>query len=163
MNKALFLDRDGVINHDKGDIFSNEDFIFNEEIFEICRGYLDKGFLIIVITNQARIAKGIYTEADFLKLTSWMVEQFRNRGILISRVYYCPHHPDFTGPCSCRKPEPGMLMRAISEFDLDIRECVLLGDKETDLEAGRRAGIQDENLHYYKAGEKGKNTDRVKD
>ncbi|HOU03599.1 MAG TPA: HAD family hydrolase [Bacteroidales bacterium] len=163
MNKALFLDRDGVINHDRGDIFTNEDFIFNEEIFDICREYSDNGFLIIVITNQARIAKGIYTEEDFLKLTSWMVEQFRNRGILISRVYYCPHHPDFTGPCSCRKPEPGMLMRAISEFDLDISECVLLGDKETDLEAGRRAGIQDENLHYYKAGEKGKNTDRVKD
>ena len=153
INKALFLDRDGVINYDRGHVFTNRDFIFNEEIFDICRGYIDRGFIVLVITNQARIARGIYSEADFLKLTRWMVGQFRERGIIISKVYYCPHHPDFTGPCSCRKPEPGMLLQAISEFNLDIAECALYGDKESDIEAGRRAGIAEANMHLYKAWE----------
>jgi D-glycero-D-manno-heptose 1,7-bisphosphate phosphatase len=103
----------------------------------------------VVITNQAGIAKGIYTEADFIRLTDWMVEQFQNNGITISKVYHCPHHPDITGPCECRKPGPGMILRAIKEFDLDISQCVLIGDKETDLDAGRRAGIPESNLHLF--------------
>lgn len=153
MNKALFIDRDGVINLDKVHVFSKEKFEFNEEIFETCRKYIYEGFIILVITNQAGIAKGLYTEADFLKLTNWMVKQFEKKEILISKVYYCPHHPDVTGPCECRKPNPGMLLMAIKEFDLDISECFLIGDKETDLEAGRRAGIPEKNLHMYKAVE----------
>lgn len=152
MNKALFLDRDGVINYDCGHVFTNDDFVFNEEIFDICRRYLDNGFLILVITNQARIARGIYSEEDFLKVTECMTDEFARRGIPISKVYYCPHHPDFTGPCPCRKPEPGMLLKAIEEFDLDISQCELFGDKESDMEAGRRAGIPEANLHLYKAG-----------
>ena len=151
MNKALFIDRDGVINLDKVHVFRSENFEFNEGIFEICRKYIYEGFIILVITNQAGIAKGLYTEADFLKLTKWMVRQFEKKEIIISKVYYCPHHPDVTGPCECRKPNPGMMLRAIKEFDLDISECVLIGDKETDLEAGRRAGIPEKNLHLYKA------------
>ncbi len=154
MNKALFIDRDGVINLDKVHIFRSDDFEFNEEIFEICRKYIDEGFIILVITNQAGIAKGLYTEADFIKLSDWMVRQFRKRKIKISKVYHCPHHPDINGPCDCRKPNPGMLLRAIKEFDLDISECVLIGDKETDLEAGRRAGIPEKNLYLYKTGGK---------
>jgi len=150
MNKALFIDRDGVINLDKVHVFHKDNFEFNEEIFEICRKFCEEGFLILVITNQAGIAKGIYTEVDFLKLSDWMVRQFRKRKIKISKVYHCPHHPDVTGPCDCRKPNPGMLLRAIKEFDLDISECVLIGDKETDMEAGRRAGIPEKNLHLYK-------------
>jgi D-glycero-D-manno-heptose 1,7-bisphosphate phosphatase len=149
MNKALFIDRDGVINVDKVHVYHIEDFEFTEGIFDLCRGYFDAGYLIMVITNQAGIAKGIYTETDFMKLTEWMIEQFRNYGILISKVYYCPHHPDITGPCQCRKPAPGMILRAIKEFDLDIKECVLIGDMETDLAAGRNAGIPESNLHLY--------------
>lgn len=147
MKKALFLDRDGVINVDKGQAFRNEDFEFIPGIFELCRKYRDEGYIIIVITNQARIAKGIYSEDEFQELTSWMVEQFSNQGITIAGVYHCPHHPDSTGPCNCRKPEPGMILQAIKDFDLDIEQCILIGDKETDLEAGRRAGIREENLH----------------
>ncbi|MCJ7446990.1 MAG: HAD family hydrolase [Bacteroidales bacterium] len=149
MNKALFIDRDGVINVDKGHVYLSEDFEFSEGIFHLCRKYLSEGYIILVITNQAGIAKGIYTEADFVKLTDWMTEQFNRQGIIISKVYHCPHHPDITGPCQCRKPSPGLILRAIEEFDLDISECVLIGDKESDLEAGRRAGIPESNLHKF--------------
>ena len=149
MNKALFIDRDGVINVDKGHVYLSEDFEFSEGIFNLGRKYLDDGYIILVITNQAGIAKGIYTEADFIKLTAWMVEQFQFNGITISKVYHCPHHPDITGPCQCRKPDPGMILNAVKDFNLDISECVLIGDKESDLEAGRRAGIPDANLHKF--------------
>jgi D-glycero-D-manno-heptose 1,7-bisphosphate phosphatase len=149
MNKALFIDRDGVINVDKVHVYRKEDFKFNDGIFDLCRKYSDKGYIILVITNQAGIAKGIYTEGDFMKLTLWMTEQFRNRGIIISKVYHCPHHPDINGPCQCRKPAPGMILQGVKEFNLDISECVLIGDKDSDLEAGRRAGIPESNLHKF--------------
>ncbi|NSW94783.1 MAG: HAD family hydrolase [Bacteroidales bacterium] len=149
MNKALFLDRDGVINVDKGHVYLREQFEFNEGIFDLCRKYLEQGYLIIIITNQAGIAKGYYTEADFLELTEWMVKEFEDKGIVISKVYYCPHHPDITGPCTCRKPEPGMINQAVREFDLNISNCILAGDRESDLEAGRRAGIPEENLILF--------------
>jgi len=147
--KALFLDRDGVINIDKHHIFRKEDFEFSKGIFDLCKEYTRAGYLIIVLTNQAGIAKGFYSEADFLQLTGWMIEEFLGYGITISKVYYCPHHPDITGPCDCRKPNPGMIIRAVKEFNLDITECILIGDKESDIEAGRRAGIPDSNLHLY--------------
>jgi len=149
MKKALFIDRDGVINVDKGHVYRSRDFEFNEEILELCRQDLADVFMILVITNQAGIAKGIYTEADFLRLTDWMLEQFQNEGVTISKVYYCPHHPDVTGPCECRKPNPGMIRQAIKDFDLNITRCVLIGDKDTDLEAGRRAGIPESHLHKF--------------
>ena len=149
MNKALFIDRDGVINVDKVHVFRKEDFEFNKGIFELCKKYTDNGFLIIVITNQAGIAKGLYTEDDFIRLTAWMIHQFHEQGIVISKVYHCPHHPDLTGQCECRKPAPGMILRAAKEFDLDLSECVLIGDRETDLQAGRNAGIPEGNLHLY--------------
>jgi D-glycero-D-manno-heptose 1,7-bisphosphate phosphatase len=149
MKKALFLDRDGVINTDKGHVYLRENFEFSEGIFDLCRKYLDSGYIILVITNQAGIAKGIFTEEDFKRLTEWMTGQFRNEGIIISKVYHCPHHPDVTGECLCRKPNPGMILQAVKEFNLDISECVLVGDMESDLEAGRRAGIPESNLHKF--------------
>lgn len=147
MNKALFIDRDGVINVDKVHVFHKEDFEFNPGIFDLCRKYTNAGYLIIVITNQAGIAKGLYTETDFLKLTEWMTGEFRKNGIIISKVYYCPHHPDITGPCECRKPKPGMILQAREEFNLDLSRCILIGDMESDLQAGRNAGIPEQNLY----------------
>jgi D-glycero-D-manno-heptose 1,7-bisphosphate phosphatase len=146
MNKALFLDRDGVINADKGHVYLMEQFEFIPGIFNLCRRYASEGYLIIIVTNQAGIAKGIYSEKEFGDLTSWMLERFSSDGVTISKVYHCPHHPDTTGICGCRKPAPGMILQAIKEFDLDISQGVLIGDKETDLEAGRRAGIPERNL-----------------
>jgi D-glycero-D-manno-heptose 1,7-bisphosphate phosphatase len=140
-NKALFLDRDGVINKEKNYVSKTEDFEFNEGIFEFCEYFQRKGYLIFVITNQAGIARGLYSTDDFNALTEWMVSQFGKRNVIISKVYYCPHHPDITGPCECRKPKPGMILQAEGEFNLNLSESVLVGDKESDLEAGKNAGI----------------------
>lgn len=142
MNKALFLDRDGVINEEINYLHKIEDLIFIEEIFSICEFYRDKGFLIFIITNQAGIAKGHFTEADFQLLTEWMLNEFQKRNIEITKVYHCPHHPDFTGECNCRKPNPGMILQAKKEFDLDLEKSVLIGDKLSDIEAGINSGIQ---------------------
>jgi len=145
-NKALFIDRDGVINIDRVHVSTKENFKFTRGIFDICRKYSEAGYLIIIITNQAGIAKGLYDENTFTVLMDWVLEEFSKRGVVISRVYHCPHHPDFTGPCNCRKPGPGMLLLAEQEFSLDMSSCILIGDKETDIEAGRRAGINEDNM-----------------
>jgi D-glycero-D-manno-heptose 1,7-bisphosphate phosphatase len=152
MNKALFIDRDGVINVDRNHVIRKEDFEFTEEIFEICKKFTDAGYLLIVITNQAGIAKGLYNVDDFLKLTAWMKRQFLKNGIIVTQVYFCPHHPDITGYCECRKPEPGMILQAVREYNLDILKCILIGDKESDLQAGRNAGIPESNLHLFSKG-----------
>jgi D-glycero-D-manno-heptose 1,7-bisphosphate phosphatase len=140
-NKALFLDRDGVINKEKNYVFKIEDFEFIEGIFDFCVYFQKRGYLIFVITNQAGIARGFYSEDDFNILTDWMVSQFEKRNILISKVYHCPHHPDITGPCNCRKPNPGMILQAANEFDLNLSESILVGDYESDLKTGENAGI----------------------
>ncbi|HOF20748.1 MAG TPA: HAD-IIIA family hydrolase, partial [Bacteroidales bacterium] len=93
MNKALFLDRDGVINVDRGYVFRIDDFEFIPGIFELCRKYQSEGYLIIVVTNQAGIARELYSEEDFEGLTDWMTDRFRDRGIEIAKFYHCPHHP----------------------------------------------------------------------
>ncbi|RMA93309.1 D-glycero-beta-D-manno-heptose 1,7-bisphosphate 7-phosphatase [Hydrogenothermus marinus] len=141
-NKALFLDRDGVINKEKNYVHKIKDFEFIDTVFEACRYFQEKGYLIIVITNQAGIAKGLYTEKDFQVLTKWMIKEFEKRKIKISQVYYCPHHPDYTGKCKCRKPEPGMILKAKKEFNIDLEKSILVGDKNSDIEAGIAAGIK---------------------
>lgn len=139
LNKALFLDRDGVINIDHGHVFKIEDFDFIDDIFDLCRIAQQKGYLIIVITNQAGIGKGFYTEDDFHKLNNWMIEQFRLNDISISKTYYCPHKPE--DDCYCRKPNPGMLIKAMEEFNIDPVNSILIGDKKSDIDAGRKANI----------------------
>lgn len=147
MNKALFLDRDGVINVEKNYVYRIEDFEFTPGIFAICRHFQEKGYWIFVITNQAGIARNYYTEKDFDILTAWMKEQFEENAIHISGVYHCPHHPEFTGPCKCRKPEPGMILAAKQDFNLDLENSILVGDKKSDLDAGKNAGIL--NNYFY--------------
>jgi len=142
MNKAVFLDRDGVVNVEKNYVYKIEDFEFMPGIFDLCKKYQQEGYLLFIITNQAGIVRGYYTEEQFLTLTDWMIKQFEERGILITKVYFCPHHPDFTGECECRKPNPGMILQAAKEFDIDLSESILVGDKESDIEAGKRAGIR---------------------
>ena len=144
-NTAVFLDRDGVINVDHGYVYRKEDFEFVDGIFEACRHFQEQGYLLIVVTNQSGIARGMYTEAQFQELTDWMMERFKKHGVTISKVYHCPHHPDF-GPagerdCDCRKPKPGMILRGIEEYELDPNECILVGDKISDMEAATSAGI----------------------
>lgn len=140
-NKALFLDRDGTINIEKNYVYKVEDFEFIDGIFGLIKSYQEKGFLIFIITNQAGIARGYYTEEDFKMLTEWMIDQFLKRGIKITKVYHCPHHPEITGNCECRKPNPGMILDAIKEFEIDPVNSVLIGDKKSDILAGEKAGL----------------------
>ncbi|MCK9455553.1 D-glycero-beta-D-manno-heptose 1,7-bisphosphate 7-phosphatase [Sulfurimonas sp.] len=146
MNKALFLDRDGVINVELNYLYKIEDFKFIENIFKLCRYYQNLGYIIVVVTNQSGIARGYYSEFAFNKLTSWMIKEFAAEGIKITKVYHCPHHPDISGECDCRKPEPGMILKAAKELDIDLRQSVLIGDKERDIEAAVRSGIKESYL-----------------
>lgn len=137
--KALFLDRDGVINVDKKYVHKIEDFEFFDEIFELCELFLKKSYLIFVVTNQSGIARGYYTESDFQKLTSFMCAEFLKRGIKISKVYHCPHLQG----CLCRKPEAGMLLKAKDEFDINMSKSAMIGDNISDMQAGKKAGLKD--------------------
>lgn len=141
--KALFLDRDGVINVEKDYLYKIEDFEFISGIFDLCSYYQNLGFVIIVVTNQSGISRGFYSEDDFEHLTSWMIEEFRKNSIEIKKVYHCPHHPDLSGECSCRKPLPGMLLQAQKEYDINMKSSILVGDKERDIEAGLNAGLNE--------------------
>jgi D-glycero-D-manno-heptose 1,7-bisphosphate phosphatase len=145
-NRAVFLDRDGVINVEKNYVHRIEDFEFIDGIFELCAEAQRMGYKLIVITNQAGIGRGYYTVADFERLTEWMVGQFAARGITIDRVYYCPYHPTegiggYRRESFDRKPNPGMILRAREEFALDLARSILVGDRESDIEAGATAGI----------------------
>ena len=146
MNRALFLDRDGVINHDSGYTHKKEGFIFIDGIFDLCRSFYRAGYMIFIVTNQAGIARGYYSEQDFLELTEWVHEQFLSNGSQITKTYYCPYHidaeiPEYKKDSFYRKPNPGMILQARDEFSLDLKNSVLIGDKEHDIQAGRAAGV----------------------
>ena len=143
MKKALFLDRDGVVNVEKDYLYKIEDFEFINGIFELCRYYENMGYLIFVVTNQSGIARKYYTQKDFITLSNWMSKEFLKHGIEISKVYHCPHHPDISGECSCRKPKSGMLLEAKNEFEIAMKNSIIIGDKERDIEAGLNAGLRE--------------------
>jgi len=141
MNKALFLDRDGVINVEKDYLYKIEDFEFIDGIFNLCKYYTDLGYIIVVVTNQSGIARKYYSDNDFTILTTWMLKEFSDHDISIKDVYYCPHHPSISGECSCRKPNPSMLLNAAKKYDIDLSNSIIIGDKERDIEAGLNAGL----------------------
>ncbi len=140
--KALFLDRDGVINVDHGYVGRVEDFEFVEGILELIREAEAEGYLPIVVTNQSGIGRGYYSEADFEKVTAYMLKKMQEAGIGIGReqVFFCPHSPE--EQCACRKPQPGMLLEAIEHFGIDPAASILIGDKASDIEAARAAGVE---------------------
>ncbi|MDP2903131.1 MAG: D-glycero-beta-D-manno-heptose 1,7-bisphosphate 7-phosphatase [Methylovulum sp.] len=145
-NKSVFLDRDGVINQDKNYVHRIDDFIFIDGVFDACKSFVKAGYKIIIITNQAGIGRGYYTEHDFSILNDWMLAEFKRRGVFITAVYYCPHHAkhglgQYFQACQCRKPEPGMLMQAASDHDIDLGHSILVGDKLSDIQAGKAAGV----------------------
>lgn len=144
--KALFLDRDGVINVDSGYIWRIEDFLFRDGVFDACQAAQEMGYLLVVVTNQAGIGRGLYTEQQFHALTGWMEEQFREKGIEIARTYFSPTHPDegigvYRRESPDRKPGPGMLFKARDAFDIDMAASAIVGDRETDIEAGINGGV----------------------
>ncbi len=139
MNKALFLDRDGVINKNFGHVHRINNFKFRKGIFELLKIFQDNGYIILVITNQAGIGKGLYTIDQFHFLNTWMINQFYNQGIIITKTYYCPHKPE--DKCNCRKPKPGMIIQALIEHEIDSKASIFIGDKQTDLDAAIAAKI----------------------
>jgi len=138
-DKALFLDRDGIINVDHGYVYKRDDFEFVEGIFDLVRLFADAGYLIFVVTNQSGIGRGYYTEEDFQTLTAWMRNAFKTEGITITEVYHCPHAPE--EKCHCRKPETGMIEKALGSYAIDLPHSWMIGDKQSDIDLARNAGI----------------------
>lgn len=143
---ALFLDRDGVINADYGYVYKPEDFDFVDGIFELVAEANRLNYLVVVVTNQAGIGRGYYTEADFHALTDWMRSQFVEQGARIDAVYFCPEHPEhgigaYRRESHFRKPGPGMLQQAAEELNIDLPNSLIVGDKDTDMQAGTSAGV----------------------
>ena len=137
--RAIFLDRDGVINKDKNYLYRKEDFEFIDGVFEACQYFQKLSYQLIVVTNQSGIARGYYQEQDFHKLNQWMIEQFDDEGIKILDVFFCPHGPEST--CNCRKPKPGMLLEAKIKYNIDMGSSWIIGDKEADVSAANASGI----------------------
>ena len=144
---ALFLDRDGVINVDKSYIFRREDFEWVEGAQDVIRRFNAMGWWVFVVTNQSGIARGYYTEDDMQTLHDWMVAELASANARIDRIYDCPFHeegtiPRYTKDSYDRKPKPGMLIRAMTDFPVIKERSFLIGDKQADLDAARSAGIR---------------------
>ena len=144
--RALFLDRDGVINVDYGYVYQPERFVFIDGVFRLCRAAIDLGFCIVVVSNQAGIGRGFYTEPQYHSLTDWMKQQFSNEGVVITATYYCPYHPvhgvgSYKRDSEDRKPKPGMILRSAIDLALDIPKSALIGNQITDIQAAAAAGV----------------------
>lgn len=144
--RALFLDRDGVINQNHGYVHKREDFDFIECIFDVGRHAHAHNYKLVVITNQAGIGRGYYSENQFHQLTDWMCQQFSSVGAPITRVYFSPYHPTaglgrYRKDDYSRKPHPGMILQAQEDLSLDLKRSVLIGDKVSDIQAGVAAGV----------------------
>lgn len=140
--KLAMFDRDGTINVDTGHLHEPEKLELIPSAVDIMRGYTDDpDYKVVVVTNQAGIAKGLYTEADMRRLHRYMEDELERLGVHVDAWYFCPHHPDYTGPCDCRKPAPGMLLAAMRDFDAKPSVCVMYGDMPTDEAAARTADI----------------------
>jgi len=143
---AAFLDRDGVLNHDTGYIHRSADFVWVDGAIEAIRFLNERGYLIFVVTNQAGIARGYYTEDQLGSFTRRVGEQLAAANARIDAFYFCPHHPTEGEPayritCECRKPSPGMLLRAMREWPVKLTGSFMIGDRQTDLEAATAAGV----------------------
>jgi D-glycero-D-manno-heptose 1,7-bisphosphate phosphatase len=157
--RALFLDRDGVINEDRGYVHRREDFVFCDGIFALLGVARAHGLVTVVVTNQSGIGHGYYTEAHAAALHDWMCAELATRGLGITRLFYCPYHPEaelehYRAHHLWRKPSPGMLLAAAEELDLDLPHSILIGDQWTDIAAARAAGVQTAVLVGTPRGEK---------
>ena len=149
-NKAIFLDRDGVINVEKNYLYKIEDFEFIDGVVEALKYLQNRGYLLFIITNQSGINRGYYTVKDFLKLTNWMLKEFKKHNITISQVEFCPHTPE--QKCNCRKPKTGMINNILKNYNVDLANSWLIGDKESDIKTALNAGIN--NTIQVKSGHK---------
>lgn len=143
MQKAIFFDRDGVINSDVGHyyIFRIEDFVINEGIIPSLKKLSENGYKLFIVTNQGGIAKGIYTESDVNKVHKYLINSLEKNNITIEEIYFCPHHESIS-PCECRKPKPYFINKAIKDYDIDPEQSYLIGDSLRDIQAAEAAGIK---------------------
>ena len=144
MNKAVFLDRDGTLIEDVGYLSHEKDISLIDGAAEAVHNLKNAGFKTVMITNQAAIARGIITEDRFKEINSQILAEFSHKGAEFDGVYYCPHHPTagkgkYLVNCSCRKPLPGMLLKATKDLDLDLNNSFMIGDKDIDIECGANA------------------------
>jgi len=156
MNKAIFLDRDGVINNVKGKyyIYQPEDLEINEGIAESLKKFADNGFLLIVISNQSGIAKDVYTHAEAEAIHNLLKTRLQKQGVELTEIYYCPHHSDIEN-CLCRKPKSLMVEKALARFQIDPAKSWFIGDSQRDVDSGKKVGIKgikidpNENISWY--------------
>jgi D-glycero-D-manno-heptose 1,7-bisphosphate phosphatase len=140
-NKAIFLDRDGVLNREMGDyVCKFEDFDILDN-FGALKVLQERGYLLLVATNQGGLAKGWYNEDELTKMHTHLIKTYQEHDVEIKDIFYCPHHPDFTGDCDCRKPKPGLLLQGIEKYNLDPEQSYFIGDRERDIEAATSAGV----------------------
>lgn len=143
---GLFLDRDGVVNRDDGFLHHNADIRFIDGIFVLVKEFIAHGFRIVIVTNQSGIGRGLFSEADFSALMDWMKREFAAQGARLDAVYHCPDHPTegfgaYRRDTPRRKPGPGMFFEAAGDLGLDLARSWCVGDRSTDIEAGRAAGV----------------------
>jgi len=147
-SKALFLDRDGIINIDHGYVSKIENFEFSEGIFELLKLFIQEGYILFIVTNQSGIGRGYYTTEDFNILTTWMLDILKKENIHIESVEYCFHAPEEN--CSCRKPNTGMVEAIMSKHRVDLKYSWMIGDKQSDIDLAHNATIN----HTISIGDK---------
>jgi D-glycero-D-manno-heptose 1,7-bisphosphate phosphatase len=146
LRRAAFIDRDGVINEERGFVHRLEDFVPLPGAFEALQALQAAGYLLVVITNQSGIARGLYSESDYLALSAAMERLLLAAGVRLDGIYHCPHLADaplerYRMECDCRKPQPGMILQAARDLRVEVRASILIGDRATDTAAGRAAGV----------------------
>ncbi len=140
LKKALFLDRDGIINIDHGYVSKKADFEFSDNIFDLLHIFTDAGYLLFIVTNQSGIGRKYYTQQDFDTLTQWMLDVLHKQGLDIQEVQYCPHTPEDN--CNCRKPATGMIDNILQKYTIDLQHSWIIGDKQSDIDLAQNANIQ---------------------
>ena len=157
LQRAVFLDRDGTLNADPdGYIARPEDFTLLPGVGEAVQRLNQAGYRTVVVTNQSGIARGLCTPEGLQRIHDKMEGLLAQAGAHLDRILYCPHHPDFTGPCACRKPEIGMILEGRRALNLDLAQSWIIGDTSTDILAGQRAGLRTILLETGHGGRDGK-------
>lgn len=143
MNKAIFLDRDGIINVEIGDYIKRfEDFTLTPQLGEALRLLQNKGYLLIIITNQGGLAKKLYDEQELNKMHQYLITEMEKFNVKFTEIYWCPHHPDYNGKCLCRKPGSLLLEKAMAIYNIDPAQSYFIGDKQRDVDAGEQVGVK---------------------
>lgn len=146
-NRAVFLDRDGTINEEVGYLSRLEELKIYDNAAEAIRLLKEKGFLAVVITNQSGVARGFFSEDFIIKVHNKMNEYLTERGASLDALYYCPHHPrygndQYRKECSCRKPQPGLLLKAAEDLNVDLKRSYMIGDMPRDMDIARKVGAK---------------------